>query len=285
MSRLSARSARGALQTSEFDASAFTGKLTVKGQATTATIIKGGSGDDTITLGTGADTVTGGGGNDVIQLGAQASNKQSGADTITLGDGNDVVRFVGNKQAGDDAAIDLLNFATITDFKVGGVGASDLIAFSGTDTDFSLKTANGATTTTTGLAKGATAQGLAATNAMVVQTIDKDAGAAAGAANVSFFKLTLGVAFGADIKGTFAAAMGTSSVTGLAANGNYVISVYDTTNSKMIVGVVNVGGNADADTALRSNDFVNADIAVVGVIGMSATDYANFGAAQLGLAF
>jgi hypothetical protein len=275
-----------AVAASQIDASAFTGKLNIKGQAAASTNIQGGTGADTITLGTAADTVNAGAGNDTIQLGTQASNNTSGADVIVTGTGNDTVRFVGNTAAGTGGSTDYTAFATITDFTVGtSTTASDFLSFSATDTDFSLKTANGATTTTTGLAKGATAQGLAATDAMVVQTLAQNASATALTANVSFFKLSTGVAFTTDVKGTFAAALGTASVTGLAANGNYLVSVYDTTNSKAVIGVVNVGGNADADTTLASNDFVNADIAVVGVINMTAADYANFGAVNLAAAF
>ncbi len=274
-----------ALATASFDASAFTGNLSVRGQAAASTTITGGSGNDTLRGGTAADTLNGGNGNDTIQLGTQASNNTAGADSITTGTGNDIVRFVGNTAAGTGSAANYSTFAQITDFTVGTVGATDQLAFSGTDTDFSLKTASGSTTTTTGLAKGSTAQGLAATNTFVVQDIAQNDAAAARTANVSFFKLTTDVAFTTDIKGTFAAALGTASITGLGANGNYLISAYDTTNSRMVVAVVNVGGNADADTVLASNDFVNADIAVVGVVGMGATDYANFGAGQLAAAF
>lgn len=274
-----------AIATNQFDASAFTGKLNVKGQAATATNIQGGTANDTIVLGTGADTVNGGAGNDAITLGTAGANNTSGADVIVTGAGNDTITFVGNTAAGTGGSTDYTAFAAITDFTVGtSTSASDFLAFSGTDADFSLKTASGATTTTTGLAKGATAQGLTAADAMVVQTIAKDATAAALTANVSFFKLTTNAAFTTDIKGTFVAALGTSTITGLAANGNYVVSVFDSTNNKAIIGVVNVGGNADADTVLAANDFVNADVAVVGVINMTSADYANFGAVNLAVA-
>ncbi len=251
-----------AARATTIDASALTGALTVRGSAI-------------------ANTIKGGSGADVIQLGAQGSNNLSGADVITTGGGADTVRFVGNVAGGTGGANDLTTFASITDFNV----ASDKIAFSGTDTDFSLRTAGGATTTTTGLGKGATAQGLAATNTMVLQTLAQDEAAAGPTANASFIKLTTAVAFNTDIKTTFADAIGTGSILHFGANGNYLVSVYDTTHAQMIVAVVNVGGNADADDNLFANDFVNADVAVVGVIGMTAGDYAAFSASNLGPAF
>jgi hypothetical protein len=63
------------------------------------------------------------------------------------------------------------------------------------------------------------------------------------------------------------------------------VSVYDTTHQQMIVAVVNVGGNADGDDNLFANDFTDTAVAVVGVIDMTAGNYAAFGAGNLGLAF
>lgn len=68
----------------KFDASAFTGKLTVIGSAKNDIII-GGSGDDTITGGNGADTLTGGAGKDkfVVTQTAAAVTAAAQADVIT----------------------------------------------------------------------------------------------------------------------------------------------------------------------------------------------------------
>lgn len=236
---------------------------------------------DSLTGGNGDDTLSGGDGNDTIELGVQYMNDASGADSITTGTGSDVVRFTGTVAAGTGAATGYTAFAHVTDFAV----ASDRLAFSAADVNFSLRTADGTATTATGLAKGAAAQGLAASDAMVVQTVAQNAVATAGIADVSLIKLTTAVAFTTDVKGTFAAALGSATLTGMAANGNYLVSLYDTTAQRMVVGVVNMGGNADADTTLASNDFVNADIAIVGVVTMTAGDYAAFGAGQLAAAF
>ena len=249
-----------AIHATTIDAHALTGGLTVTGTATIANTIIGGSGAD------------------VITLGAQNANAVSGADVITTHGGADTIRFVGNVAAGTGASTDVSAFARITDFSV----ANDKIAFSAGDLDFSLRTAGGAITVTTGLARGTTAQGLTAASTMVVQSLAKDAAAAAPITDVSFIKLTTGVAFNTDIKTTFADAIGIGSILHLAANGNYLVSVYDTTHQQMIVAVVNVGGNADADDNLFANDFVDADVAVVGVLDMSSGDYSAFGAGNLG---
>ena len=258
----------------EIDASALTGNLTIAGSVLGAVTIKGGSGNDTLKGSNAADTLVGGGGDDTIQLGAVSFLPSgTGADTITTGTGNDVVRFVASVAAGTGAATNYTAFAHITDFAL----ASDQLAFSANDTSFTHSVANG-------LAKGAAAQALDPGDAMVVQTVAKDTSATA-ATDVSFIKLTTAVAFTTDVKGTFAAALGTAVIDTLAANGNYLVSAYDTTNSRMVLAVVNVGSNTGGDTNLASSDFTNAGISVVGVFTMSATDYANFGAGQLAAAF
>jgi S-layer protein len=243
------------------DAHALTGNLTVSGAATIA------------------NTIIGGSGNDVITLGALGANAVSGADVITTNGGSDVVRFVGNIAAGTGASTALTAFAKITDFNV----ASDKVAFSADNADFSLTPAGG--TAKLGLSKGTGLQSLAGGDTMVLQTLAQNEAAAGPTTDASFVKLTQGVAFHTDIKTTFADAIGTGSILHFANNGNYLVSVYDTTHQQMIVAVVNVGGNADGDDNLFANDFTDTAVAVVGVIDMTAGNYAAFGAGNLGLAF
>jgi hypothetical protein len=105
--------------------------------------------------------------------------------------------------------------------------------------------------------------------------------------DVSLVKLTTGVAFTTDIATTAKAAIGTGSVTNLAQNGVYLVSFYDTTNSKMVIVTANTGTSANNDTTLSTADFdagTNASVHVVGVINMSATDYAAFSAVNLAAA-
>ena len=87
----------------DFDASAFTGKLTITG-STEADIIKGGTGTDTLFGGAGNDVISGGAGSDYISSGA-------GADVITTGAGNDLVEMTANAS--------VLTFATVSDFAAG----------------------------------------------------------------------------------------------------------------------------------------------------------------------
>lgn len=269
-----------ALAASNFDASAATGKINVTGKAATASTLKTGSAADTITLGTGAETVDMGAGNDTLNLGSTGVTT-SGADVIAGGAGNDTYKFTSSHGA-SGAATDYTAYNTITDFKVGtSTSDTDFLAFSGTDTNFGLTDATGAQT---GLSKQATLDGLASGNAMVVQTVAQNATAAAVATNASFFKLTTGVAFTTDIKTTAAAAIGTGSVTGLVDQAVYLASYFDTSSNKMVVFTVSNSISGAADTTLSSADMTNA-INVVGVLTMTAADYANFGATNLAAAF
>jgi hypothetical protein len=271
-----------ALVATQFDANAFTGKLTVAA-SNTATNIQSGSGADTITGGTGADTINAGSGNDTINIGSTGVTT-AGADVLNGGSGNDTFVFTAT-QGASAATTSYTSFAAIKDFKVGtSASDSDFLQFSGTDTNFG---ATGAAGAATGLSKGATANGLTGADAMVVQSVAKDAAAAALTANVSLIKLTTGVTFTTDIARTAQAAIGTASVTGLAADGVYLMSMYDTTNSKMVLFTASTGSSAAGNTVMSSADFLQgtaASMHVVGVIDMTAADYANFGATNLSAA-
>ncbi|MES2183414.1 MAG: DUF4214 domain-containing protein [Pseudomonadota bacterium] len=276
------------LVTSSFDASAFTGNLRIQGQAAASTHILGGSGDDNFLLGTAADTVDAGAGNDTITLGYAGLNSTSGADVLTLGAGNDKVYFAGSA-GGTGSATSYGAFVSVTDFSVGSSAlGTDMLGFSNDNNSYVLATANG--TTVSGLAKGSVAQGLALASlpsgivvgdTMVLQTVQQNAAAATPVSNVSFFKLATGAAFSSDVKGLFASAMGSASITGLAANGEYLVSAYDTSHQAAVVAVVTTGGNADGNTVLAADDFTNTSVAVLGVLNMTATDYGNFGIANL----
>ena len=268
-----------ALVTTSFDATAFTGKLTAVA-SNTATNIQSGTGADTITGGTGNDTISGGAGNDTINIGSTGVTT-AGADVLNGGAGNDIFNFTAT-QGASAGTTSYATFLNIKDFTVGSsTSATDFLQFSGTNTNFGATGAGGAVT---GLAKGATAQGLTAADTMVVQSVAKDAAAAGLTANVSLIKLTTGVAFTTDIATTAKAAIGTASVTGLAADAVYLLSMFDTTNNKMVLFTANTGTSANNDTAMSTADFVAgtaASVHLVGVVDMTATDYAAFSATNL----
>jgi hypothetical protein len=233
------------LLASSFDASALSGNLTVT-LGSTATALRSGSGADT------------------IQLGVVGANSSIGASVVTVGAGIDTIRFAASNPAGTGAATGYGGFVEITDFSL---SAGDQMQFSRSATDFSLRDASG--TVHTGLSSYSSWQAVA-----------QNASVSVGPFAPMILKLSTGVAFSTNVATTFANALGTGSVTGLLLNGNYVVTAYDTGNSKAIVAVVNTGANAAGNTALTAADFTAGGVAVVGVFDMTATDYSHFAMPQ-----
>jgi len=260
-------SIRTSLLAQELDASAFTGNLNIRSHATAASLLIGGTGNDTLSAGAGDDT---------IWLGAQGSNRASGADRISTGNGKDSIVFVGNRAGGDGAASTYSGFAEIFDFHVGSVGATDQLRFSANDADFMLAGK--------GLAKGPIRAGLAAGDAMVMQVVSGGPGTVSASAGVSFFKLSKDLVYPSTVSNLFYQAMDRSSITGLAADGNYLISAYDTTHARMVLALVSPGTSGAGNTTLSRADMNDAGIVVLGVLDMNMNDYANFDGAQLGTA-
>ena len=110
----------------QFDASDFTGPVTLRGSAGNDTMI-GGAEDDLIFGGTGDDRIEAGAGNDDVQAG-------SGHDTIDGGDGDDSIRAA----AGNDSVVgasgnDTLNGANGRDTVEGGTGDDAISGLNGSD--------------------------------------------------------------------------------------------------------------------------------------------------------
>uniref|UniRef100_UPI0025FB67E5 beta strand repeat-containing protein n=1 Tax=uncultured Caulobacter sp. TaxID=158749 RepID=UPI0025FB67E5 len=233
------------------DGSAFTGKLDITGPSGQSLTVIGG---------TGKDSFSGAGGSQFI-LGVQGQNFQSGADVISARGTGGTIAFVGNVAAGTGAATDLLGGVSISDGSGNVTGV--ILTFSADDHDFSLKNAAG--TAFTGLAKGAVAQGLTAGDTPVVQNLGPGSGAIGATANVSLITASA-AAFTTDIKTLFQTAFDTDEITGLAADGNYLVSVYDTTHNRTVVAVVNTGASGAGDTTLSAADFTDSGVALIGYI-------------------
>jgi Ca2+-binding RTX toxin-like protein len=116
----------GGAADNQFDASDFTGPVTLRGSAGNDTMI-GGAEDDLIFGGTGNDLIEAGAGNDDVQAG-------SGHDTIDGGDGDDSIRAA----AGNDSVVgangnDTLNGANGRDTIEGGTGDDAISGLDGSD--------------------------------------------------------------------------------------------------------------------------------------------------------
>lgn len=260
----------------------FTGNLTIYGSDDTATgdVFTGGSGADSLFGGNGADSIVGGAGNDSLVGG-------DGNDTISGGDGNDRIENVETGVSGSD--IDLLTgglgndtfvlrgdtvsgvpatiyaaSARVSDFSVSGTNGTDVLMLSATNTNYA-GAAGGFNGTVAAANAGAT----------VVQEIGSASPATAILAGADMVKLTSNVAAGATLQAMFNAAIGTSTVTTLTSGAEIFFSLYDTTNSRMVVGVVDSGAN----TIVESADVVT----LVGTMDMTAAQYAAFSNANLAI--
>ena len=81
-------------------------------------------------------------------------------------------------------------------------------------------------------------------------------------------KLTSSTAFTTSIDGTFNAAIGTSTITGFTADSQILFLLHDSTNSKMVVGLVDC--NANDTTTIQTGDATT----LIATVDMTAADYA-----------
>jgi hypothetical protein len=195
---------------------------------------------DTYSGGSLADAIT------VSNAGAAAE-----ADVITTGAGSDTIAVNGDVATGGITAIDGTT-TKITDFTVG----TDVLQLSATVGNY---------TNATNMSAGI---GVAAAGATVVLAKAANSGATA-VGTTDMIHLTTGQANDGTttLQAAFNAAIGTGTVTGLAVNGDDIFfSVYDTTLSQALVGVVNTGG----DNVVATGDVVSLVLSM----DMTAGNYA-----------
>jgi len=224
-----------------------------------ATAITGGAEAMTVTGSTAADIILGGAGNDTI-VNTVSGAATTAADIITGGAGNDTISLVGDQATGAVSTI-LGQASFITDFTVGtATSNTDVIGLSVTEADY---------TNASSINEGQAAQAL---GAVTIQTVAASAGAAALTAGIDLVKLTTAVTTAGTLQAAFNAAIGTSTVTGLTASADTFFTLYDSTNSRAIIGVVDA--TATTNTIVQTGDTVS----LVGSIAMTSADYANLDA-------
>ena len=235
------------------------------GQAITGSLTKA----NTITGTANADIIIGGGVADSITNQTTAVTASSG-DVITGGAGFDTFSLHGSiASAALTAAANTT--ARITDFTVGTTTTTtDFLSLSATFGNYSTAVAFNGTVA------------VAAAGATVIQSVQQSNGAAAITAGADLIKLTTAVAI---VNGTttlqtaFNTAIGTSSVTGLTATTSIYFTLYDSTNSRMVLGIADSTAAGGANTSIETGDTV----VLVGTINMSSADYANFSNASLAI--
>lgn len=262
-------------------ATAFTGNLTVYGSddAATGDVMTGGSGNDNFFGGTGTDNLSGGTGNDTMDGGAGADVLSGGdgndtlinittgvnasaADNLTGGLGNDTFLLRGDVASGLPATI-YATASRITDFSISGTNGTDVLQLSATVGNYS-----GGSALFAGIA-AATAGGTG------IMSLGSSSVGTAIVTGTDLLQLTSTVAAGASLQAMFNSAIGTTTLTGLVANNDLFFTLYDTTNSRMVVGVVDAG----ADAAIATGDTVT----LIGTMDMTAANYALFTNANLGI--
>ena len=214
----------------------------------------------TVVGSTAADIFNGGAGADSYQntaVGAAVTAR----DVVTGGAGFDTFTLVGTAAS----AANYLGAVNITDFTVGTTTTNtDFLRFSADNTSYDDDGG-----TDSGLADAAGVDAVAGGDAIVIQTVAQNATAAAvSGATTNLFKLTTGVAFDTNLQTTFNNAIGTGTVTGLTANSQILYTMFDTTNSVMVVGSVDVNGTGTA-TVAETADVVN----LIATVDMTAADY------------
>lgn len=256
----------GAVTADSINASGMTGTavLNMNGGAAAQSISITGTGNNDVLIGgTAADIINGGAGNDTIQNAVSGANSAAN-DILSGGAGTDSYQLVGASAS----AANYTGSAFINDFTVGTTATNgDLLVLDVTAASYGASDiVEAASTTLT-----ATAAGAATT---LIQSVTQNAAATAGVTGADLIKLTTGVAFNTNLQTTFNNAIGTATVTGYTAADDVFVMFYDTTNSRAVIAVADVGG---ADTVLGTADVV----ALVGTISMSTTDYAAFNSNNL----
>jgi len=241
--------------------STMTGTGTLTMSLSAATNYTGGANVDSVIGSTSADIISGGASADTIQNTAVGAAVTAN-DIFTGGDGFDTFVLVGDSAS----AANYNGSPTITDFTVGtAAGTSDLLAFSANNASY-----NDDSGADSGLADAAGDAAVAGGDAVVIQTVAQSNGAAAvSGATVNFFKLTTATAFTTNLQGTFNAAIGTSTITGLTANTQLLYSLYDTTNELMVIGSADINGTGTT-TVFETADVVN----LIATVSMTAAEYA-----------
>ena len=256
----------GAITADKLDMTGFSGtSIATTGAGIVAlaqlTNVQGGSSAETVIGSTSADIFNMGAGADIIQNTAVGA-ANSANDVMTGGAGFDTFTLVGSSSG---TATNYLGSSNITDFTVGTTATTtDLLRFTANNSSYN-DDADG----DIGLADSAATSAVAAGDAVVIQTVAANAAAAAASgATMNCFKLTTSTAFTTSVQGTFNAAIGTATVTGLTADSQMLFLMHDSTNDKMVIGTVDA--NAGTATALETGDVCE----LVATVDMTAADYA-----------
>jgi len=232
---------------------------------TSGVIFNGGAGAASIIGSTAADQFNGGGGNDTFRNTAGGA-AVTAADRMTGGAGNDTFILSGiSAQAGTAVATAYTAAPNVTDFSISGANGVDILSLSSTLAS-SGQSASRGLTANTAVAAGST----------VITSMNSSSAGTAFTANTALVKLTAATAVTGTLQDLFNAAIGTSTITGFTNGDDVFVSLFDSTNLRMVILSVDVAGGA-TNTVLETGDVVT----LVGTIDMTSANYTSFAAANL----
>lgn len=233
---------------------------------TAGAVFTGGAGAATIIGSTSADQFTGGIGADSFRNTAGGA-AVTAADRMTGGAGSDTFILGGiTAQAATAAATAYALAPNVTDFSISGANGVDMLSLSAVLAS-SGQSANPGVAAGTAVAAGST----------VIQTVALNAAATTLTTSADLIKLTTATAATGTLQQLFNAAIGSATITTLTAGDDLFVSVYDSTNAKMVILSVDISGGTN--TTLETGDVVS----LVGTLDMAAAQYASFGVANLAI--
>jgi hypothetical protein len=251
----------GALNASGLNVGAAPDVLGV-GMATGATdsiSILGSNGSDFLVGSPRADVISGGPGHDVI---ANTSVPDvTAGDTLTGGSGDDIF-FLSGALGSDSLATLYRVTPTITDFRVDPAAvSSDLLMLSPFGSDYGVP----------GLQAFTSGPG-----DIPLQVVGSNGTSPIIAADNAMVKLSRAVpTSGRTLQQAFDAAIGSATITGATADGAYFFLMYDTSDRKMVIGIVDATNGSN--TVIEAGDAVG----LVGSANMFDSDYGSFTNSQI----
>jgi hypothetical protein len=231
--------------------------------ATASINILGSNGSDFLIGSAAADVINGGAGNDIISNTSQPA--PAAGDRITGGGGDDIF-FVVNNAASAPILTAYNNAPLITDFTASQVPfAGDVIMLAPDSPSYGL----------TNLQANFSIPG-----EIPLQATGNSGTAAIIDASSEIVKLTQNTATaGLSLQQAFNAAIGTATITGATTNGEYFFTMFDATNGRMAIGIVDAS-NGTADV-IETGDAV----ILVGTVTMTSGAYAQLSSNQFAFDF
>ncbi len=228
--------------------------------AVSAIRILGSDASDALVGSPEADVIDGGAGDDFLRNSLDGSTATG--DVLIGGNGQDLFSLVGDAVSSPLAAL-YGNVVAVTDLRVDSTRSlTDIVILSGSPVDY--PNISGSLQAQVSDQGDLPVQGIGSSGTQTILNADNE-----------IVKLTQTVSTaGLTLQAAFDSAIGGATITDATLGGAYFFMMYDLTNSKMVLGVVDTSGNTDG--VIEAGD----DVFIIGSADMSAAAYANVGTNQ-----